>query len=183
MLNQQSAFVRARPIHRWQRHVLQPQIDAELRAVVDQVIHHERSPDTGLWHRENRVAFPLQRPRGHQLGVGFADERGACRRHVVIELLQQVGTARRLLRRLTAGDVGLGLVQRDRAPARELGDVLRQLPERLRLLVRLPGELVLRDALQEFARDRHLMIELGKQRVDDWHRSLRPLIMMPDGRS
>src|ERR1051325_1353311 len=68
-------FVSARPVHRRQRHVLLPQVHAQLAAMMDDVVHHERAPHRGLRHREDGVVALLQRPRGEQLRVGLAEER------------------------------------------------------------------------------------------------------------
>ena len=47
--------------------------------------------------------------------------------------------------------------------------MLGELPERKRFLVGLPAELVVGHALEQFARNRHLVVELGKKRVDYGH--------------
>jgi hypothetical protein len=53
--------------------------------------------------------------------------------------------------------------------------VLGQLAERHRLVVRLPVHPVIGHALEQFAGDRHFVIELGQERVDYRHvRRARP---------
>jgi hypothetical protein len=60
------------------------------------------------------------------------------------------------------------------APRRDRGDVLGQLAQRHRLLVRLPIEVAVRHAFEHFPRHRHLMIELRQQRIDERHRYFVP---------
>ena len=75
---------------------------------------------------------------------------------------------------MLSAEIELGLVQRGHAPARNRGDVCRQLDERHGFRMRLPCELVLRHPLEDSTRDSHLMIELREQRVDDTHNQLVP---------
>src|SRR5688572_14194923 len=86
-------FVSAWPVHRRQRHILLPQVDAQLAAVVDEMVHHEGSPHGGLGHREDGVVALLQRPGCQQLAVGLAEERPAGARHPVLEQLENRGAA------------------------------------------------------------------------------------------
>ena len=122
-----------------------------------------------LRHREDRLAAALERPDRHQLGVGLAGQRRARGGDVPVERRQQLGLRRERGRRLSAGEIDFRFVQRLGAPRRKGRHVRRQRAERERLRVRLPVELVFGHALEQLPRGRHLVIELGQQRIDERH--------------
>src|SRR4029079_11695762 len=107
---------------------------------MNEVAHYERAPHARLGHREDDMSVALERPRRHQLRVGLAHQCRTRLSDMPIEQRHDVGAAGERLELWSAGDVELGFVERHAAPQRNRGDVLRQLPERIRLLMRLPVE-------------------------------------------
>ncbi len=67
-------FIRARSVHGGQRHVLHPQVDAQLAAVMNQVVHHEAAQTLIRGIVKIVRLAPLERPGRHQLGVGLAGQ-------------------------------------------------------------------------------------------------------------
>src|SRR5687767_8919975 len=131
--------------------------------------HDERSPHGGSRHRKDDAGPAFQRPWRRHLSVTLADQRRAGVTDVTVEDRQQLSAGGCLQGRRVARQVELVLRQRDAPPARYRRDVLRQLAERHRLLMRLPVELTLRHAFEELPGNGHLVIELGEQRVGNAH--------------
>ena len=88
-----------------------------------------------------------------------------------IELLEQRVARRRRLRPAVGSRVEVEHwgVERRRAPEGNVGQMPGELAERHRLVVGFPGELRLGHAVEEAASRRHLVVELGEQRVGDRH--------------
>ena len=62
-------FVCGRPVNGRQRHVLQPKVHAQLAAVMNDVVHHERPERAGPRHREDHEVGLLERPWHGHLGI------------------------------------------------------------------------------------------------------------------
>ena len=61
------SFVRRGAVDRWNRDVVQPQIDRELAAMMHDVVHHERAHRHRFRHREIDLLAVSQRPRFEKL--------------------------------------------------------------------------------------------------------------------
>src|SRR5947209_3859245 len=68
------ALVGRGAIKRRHRNVVQPEIDGELRAVMDQMVHHEAPQHRDARHGEHLLASGKQRPRAEELLVGGLGE-------------------------------------------------------------------------------------------------------------
>src|SRR5262245_31540493 len=51
-----ASLVARRAVHAGDGDVVQAEVDAEVRAVVDDVVHDERPDHVCTWHREDRIA-------------------------------------------------------------------------------------------------------------------------------
>src|SRR5205085_8194180 len=91
--------------------------------------------------------------------------------HALVERLEDRlgGGGLRLRER---GDLVAGLLREAGELTRRRGDVIRELAERHRLRVRLPGELVVRNTLEHAAGRGGFAVELGEDRIDGFHRVL-----------
>src|SRR5690348_7986396 len=173
-LHPHRVLVRRRPVNRRQRHIIQAQINSQLRSVMNQVVHHESAQHGDLRQREQRLPAGDERPRLHQLLVARARNRRASRCHALVEffeeLLPRSHLQRHLLRR-AAGRMDFKRVQQDRffRPAGNFRHVTRQPPERHGFHVRLEVRLSFRHALQRFSRAGHFVIELRQNRVSYRH--------------
>src|SRR6185312_14741849 len=66
---QHESRIRGGSVDRRKRHIIQPQVHAELAAMMDDVIHEERADDRGARQREDRVIAILEGPRRSQITV------------------------------------------------------------------------------------------------------------------
>src|SRR5581483_1249076 len=156
-------------VNRRDRNAGEAQVDAELTAVMHEVIQDERAERRGARHREDLLAGAPQRPVRGELRVRPIEHR-ACRRHVRVERGEEMAAGCGRFRRRGRGrEIELRMVQNGVAPIRELADVGGERGERHRLVVRLPGELFLRNALQQLPRRRGFVIEFGQEPVLDRH--------------
>src|SRR5438067_1325860 len=69
LLGKDAGLVGGRAVHSWYRYVVKPQIHAELRAVMDEVIHHHCTQDCRTWHGHNRVATEDELPDLSQMFI------------------------------------------------------------------------------------------------------------------
>src|SRR5215470_3180523 len=64
-----SSLISARAVHAGNRHSDQAVIHAELRAMMDQVVHHEAADNSNAWHGENFLATRQQLPACRHISV------------------------------------------------------------------------------------------------------------------
>src|SRR5436305_14637923 len=121
-----------RAVNGGERHVVQPQVDAELAAVVDDVVDHERADHRGARQGEDDLLAVAQRPVDPHVRIGDRGEGLARRLDVRVEQLEQLGGGGVMGRVVGYGrtDVELGLLSGRRQPARLLGDVICEAAQR-----------------------------------------------------
>src|SRR5439155_16700354 len=130
----------------------QAQVHAQLAAVMDDVAEHEAAKGRRFRHRKNLLTFPLQRPHAGELRVGPV-ERFARLRSRLFEESQNRRWRFRLCRAgWNARQIDLSQIEDQGAPARKVRDMLCQPAKRSRSVVRLPGQLVPGDALEQLSR-------------------------------
>ncbi len=81
------SFVCGRAVDGRHRDVIQTQIDAELRAVMNHVVHHKTSKNRGARHRHDRLSAPEQGPVFHQMVVACLRDR---RTRFILVLIEQI---------------------------------------------------------------------------------------------
>src|SRR5438552_16671349 len=86
-----SCFIRARPIDARYRHLIHPQINAELRAMMDHVAYDEAAHHRWPRHAENSLPAAQQRPRLRPVGVAGFLQGGARVFHVLVKSRQHFG--------------------------------------------------------------------------------------------
>src|SRR4029077_2753268 len=130
-----------------------------------------------LPHRELPLLGPM-------LIAGSRNPR-AHRRNILIKQFQHMLPRlrhRRLGRKLasrTFGEIQPILFHHAHSHPRQLRNVSRQPPQQHRLLMGLPGQLVLRNPLQSPPRRRHLRIKLRQQLCTNPHRTLLKILITP----
>src|SRR5215469_18755758 len=70
-------FIGGRAVQSWNRNIVQPKIDAQLTAMVNQMVHDHAAKDSRAWHAEKTLPVAEQRPRGLQLLISSFRERRA----------------------------------------------------------------------------------------------------------
>src|SRR5258708_606140 len=116
-----ASLVARRAVHAGDRDVVQPEVDAEMRAVVDDVVQ-DVGPDHGRTrHREDRIAALQQRPGLPHLLVPGPLNCLAGRRDVLVEQREDLLPAGQLRWRIRLA-AHRGEVARRRAPGRPRPD-------------------------------------------------------------
>ncbi|TMQ68507.1 MAG: hypothetical protein E6K78_00725 [Candidatus Eisenbacteria bacterium] len=159
-------LVGRRPVDRGQRHVDQSQVDAQLSAMVNQVIDGLANHRDARQGEEHAIAG-LERPGDHEVLVPG----GQCAArflHVPVEFGEQclglfVAVA------LGAAEIERGLAHLVRDPAGHARHELGEVSQREGFLVWLPGSLLARNPLQQPARDHHLLVEFGNEGFGNAH--------------
>src|SRR5205823_2338312 len=164
-----AAFVRRRAVEAGDRDVVEPQVDGELAAVMDDVVHHEAAMHGDLGHGEDHVLAVAEGPGLVPGLVAGAGEGRPGRGDVLVEERQELLGGLRLGGVVAAGEVELVGGDGRGGPARELGEVDGEAAEGHGLRVRLPGGLVHGHALEGAPGVGHLHVELGKQGIADAH--------------
>src|SRR5579862_4596371 len=166
-------LIRRRPIHRWYWNVIHPQINSQLRAVMNHVIHHHPANHRRARHRHHRLASHQQGPRLRDLLVRHALDQRPRLRDVLFKLGQQFLVRRRQkrLRRLASRRHHVQFLPPDRLhrPMRKLRKMARQPHHRHRFRMRLPVVLSFRHAFQRLPRMRHFLVEFRQNRLTEGH--------------
>lgn len=172
-LGEISGVVLARPVHPRHRHPEQAIVDAELAAVVrDVAVEHARHERRAALLHEDRLAAPhgpLVVERG---GIQRrARDRVAQHLHRVVVEGEHLGArARRRALELVDVAVPLRLGEDRGGEHRQLGDVARQLLQRVALLVRAPVGVLLGVTLEQAARGGRLDLDGGEEGAGGEHR-------------
>ena len=90
-----SNLLSGRAVDRGKRHIAQPEVDAQLAAVMDQVVHDEAAQHRNPRHRQDLLVALLQRPLAEHRGVGLGVDLLPSLLHVGVERREQVGASRR----------------------------------------------------------------------------------------
>src|ERR1700677_5178220 len=147
-----------------------PKTTKELLAKFDKNVAAARA-----WHGDNRRAIAHPRTRLLHLCIAGLCQHRAPRRYVFVKLRQQFlggfGRWRRRRRNSVRSHVQRLLLQRVHRPLRDVRQVIREPAHRSGPLVRLPGKLVRRHALQRLARIGHFGVKLREQRFVQCHKS------------
>src|SRR5271156_3401224 len=112
------AFIGARSVNGWHRHVQQPQVNRELAAMMHHVIHEHGADSLSSRHGKDRLAAAAQLPHLGQMLVAGAGDYRARRRRFHVEYLKHVLTRfrdRRLPGRRTFFRSKIELVELDYA--------------------------------------------------------------------
>src|SRR5581483_7774055 len=134
------------------------------------VVEQDRADQRGARHRHHRRAVHLRFPPLHQSFIAELAERRLDGLHAFVVRVEDLLNARRI-RHLLAFEFGdaIGCPARDHT--RAAGDVERQIAERHRFRVRLPGQLVLRHAFEHAARRFRFCFDFLQDRGSHRHRS------------
>ena len=131
-LREVRGFVGGGTVERWDRNIVEPQVHAELRAVVDQMVEHETAQHRHLGHGHEGDAILEQRPGPEQIGVAGAGDGGAGGRGIAVEGRHQrraVGGRWGNGERFAAGHhVQLILLDGQHRPGGQVGQVSREPP-------------------------------------------------------
>src|SRR6185437_14750308 len=115
------------------------EIDAQLAAMMNDVVQDE-GPECGdARHREDFLIAAPQCPHRHQFRVGFIHRRASLSGRVV-EALENIGTRRELgYARWRGREIEERLAEDAAAPRRDVAEMRREAAKRHRFHVRLPG--------------------------------------------
>jgi hypothetical protein len=152
-------------IHAGDRDVIQAQVHSQLSPVVNQVIHHDTAKDRGTRHGQDGLAAIDERPDLMQMFVGRSGNGFPRLADVLVKSRDKLPSRicyEGLKCRAAAGwrQVQGALTDRVYGPTWKLGHVTGKAAKRHGLLMRLPGPLVFRQALEQLARVGHFLIEL-----------------------
>ncbi len=169
-------FVRAGAVQPGHRNIEQAEVHPELRAMVNEVIHHHAANAGHARHGEYLLAAGQQLPAFHQLRVA---RRRQCRprlRGFLVEHRKQI-LAILDFRRLVRGTIHRSIVQLlgfdgHGGPSGQRGDVSGEPADRSGLLVRLPTPLVIGYAFEDLTSALHFLIEFTQHRLTDCHSCL-----------
>src|SRR5713101_7470232 len=151
------------------RLAVQAQIDAELRAVMDDVVHEHLAVGEKTRSLEDRLALKRQLPRLGPRRVWHVPERVSNLGGGFVERPNELcpGLVRQR-RKAALREVQPGF-GKDREPeAAELGDVRRKLSERHGLGMRGEVAFASGDALERRARLLHFVVEFRQEQIVDW---------------
>src|SRR5688572_3374712 len=166
----QRPLICGRTIHRGYGNIIQPQIDSELRAMMDGVVQDKIAQHRNSRHRENGLAAHLQRPWLQQMFVIGSCESGSGGANVLVIVLEHLRSNRRdsWLRRRFPRRCEIELIERDRlhGPVGDFRKVLCETSQCHGLLMWSPVELV-RNAFKGLSRRRHFHVEFLQQTLGD----------------
>src|SRR5262245_27969079 len=159
------------------RLAVQAQVDAELCAMMDDVVEENLAVGHETRSFEDRLALKRQLPRLAPPAVRHAFERTAHLRRAFVEHADKLPCGLERQRRVAAlREIKPRLGQDSEPEARQLGDVRRKSSERHGFGMRDEISLTARDALQHRARFLHFLVELWKEQISDWHRSSKNVL-------
>lgn len=160
-------------VHTGDGDVVQPQVDAENRSVMDGVVEHEAADHGRAGHRDQWLAAFRQGPRFPHSFVLDVGERLASRDNILIKQVEDFlsgGQLRRLIALAALRcDVPLQLGKRPLNPAGDLRQMIGIPADGVRFGMCLPIQLVLGNPLQHLSRVGHLLFELGQNRIGITH--------------
>src|SRR5580700_1335595 len=148
------AFVCGWAVESGHRDIVEAIVDAELGAMVDQVVHDHAAEDCGARHGENGLAVLQQSPQLHELFVGGAGEAGASLLCAFVEdgenffAILAVGHFNLLA---AWSDVEIIGLKHRGSPAGHHSNVIREPAQGSGFGVRLPVPLVIGDSFEGFA--------------------------------
>lgn len=153
----------------------QAEIDAELGAVVDHMVHGPFAVDGLTGVIDDGLAVPLHGPAFRHFGIGGGGKGGAGFGEVGVEAGEHPDAGFALpVHHFGGGFRGeneFGLGEGDEAPFGEIGDVPGEAAEFHGFVVGLPEEMVVRDQSQEFTGDGEFLVEsrkdMGGKRHED----------------
>src|SRR5438105_2643212 len=142
LLGKDVGFVSRGPVHSRYGHVVEPQIHAELCAMMDQMVHHHGAQHCRTRHREHSVAAENQLPGFSEMRIGCASNGVAGLSDIAIECFQQFVArcgrqGREALARLRS-DVEHVAINGLNGPLRQFGNMAGKPGERHRFLLWFP---------------------------------------------